>query len=162
MSFSKLLLRNLFFHRRGNFAVLLGVAVGTAMLTGALLVGDSLRGSLRDLTEERVAWIDYAMVSNRFFSERFLTATWSAPAIILQGSATTAPEDMRASGDNRMPRRSGRVTVLGIDREFWKVGQFGQYREYGPKGEVILNGALANDLGVVPGDTVELHLPTVG
>ena len=32
----------------GNLAVLLGVAVGTAVLTGALLVGDSLRGSLRD------------------------------------------------------------------------------------------------------------------
>ena len=94
MSFSKLLLRNLFFHRRGNFAVLLGVAVGTAMLTGALLVGDSLRGSLRDLTEERVAWIDYAMVSNRFFSERFLTATFghSSP----NKSATRAPKSSAA------------------------------------------------------------------
>lgn len=46
MTFGRLLLRNLRFHWRGNLAVLLGVAVGTAVLTGALLVGDSLRGSL--------------------------------------------------------------------------------------------------------------------
>ena len=46
MTFASLLLRNLRFHWRGNLAVFLGVAVGTAVLTGALLVGDSLRGSL--------------------------------------------------------------------------------------------------------------------
>ena len=48
MTLGRLLLRNLLFHWRGNSAVVLGVAVGTAVLTGALLVGDSLRGSLRE------------------------------------------------------------------------------------------------------------------
>ena len=47
MTFGRLLLRNLFYHWRGNSAVLLGVVVGCAVLTGALFVGDSLRGSLR-------------------------------------------------------------------------------------------------------------------
>src|SRR5439155_2255873 len=112
----------------------------------------------------RVGWIDYAMIRNRFFDQRLLTATWSAPAIILQGSATTAPWPF---GD-RMSRRSGRVTILGVDREFWKVGQFRQYggslSEYIPpeKEEVILNGALAHDLGVGSGQFVVLHLPPVG
>src|SRR5207245_9115663 len=91
-----------------------------------------------------------------------LTATWSAPAIILQGSATTAPWPF---GD-RMSRRSGRVTILGVDREFWKVGQFRQYggalSEYIPpeKEKVILNGALAHDPAVGSGQFVVLHLPT--
>ena len=48
MTLKRLRLRNLLFHWRGNLAVFLGVVVGTAVLTGALLVGDSLRGSLRD------------------------------------------------------------------------------------------------------------------
>src|SRR5918911_1023532 len=60
---SRLVLRNLGYHWRGNLAVLLGVAVGTAVLTGALLVGDSLRGSLRDLTEEQLTWVDDALVA---------------------------------------------------------------------------------------------------
>ena len=48
MTLRQFLFRSLTFHRRGNLAVLLGVAVGAAVITGALLVGDSLRGSLRD------------------------------------------------------------------------------------------------------------------
>src|SRR5436309_202173 len=54
MTLQRLRLRNLFYHWRGNSAVLLGVVVGTAVLTGSLLVGDSLRGSLRDHSLERV------------------------------------------------------------------------------------------------------------
>ncbi len=46
MTLKRLRLRNLLYHGRGNLAVFLGVVVGTAVLTGALLVGDSLRGSL--------------------------------------------------------------------------------------------------------------------
>src|SRR5262245_46440716 len=63
----RLLFRNLLFHRRGNLAVLLGVAVGAAVITGALLVGDSLRGSLRDYALRRLAWVDAALVAPRFF-----------------------------------------------------------------------------------------------
>ena len=53
-------LRNLAYHWRGNLAVLLGVAVGSAVLTGALLVGDSLRGSLRARVERQLGGIDAA------------------------------------------------------------------------------------------------------
>jgi putative ABC transport system permease protein len=63
----RLLFRNLIFHRRGNLAVLLGVAVGAAVITGALLVGDSLRGSLREQALRRLAWVDTALVAPRFF-----------------------------------------------------------------------------------------------
>ena len=66
MNLSRLLRRNLRFHRRANFAVLLGVAVGTAVLTGALLVGDSLRGSLRDQILKRLGGVHYAMILPRF------------------------------------------------------------------------------------------------
>ena len=46
------MLRNLIFFWRMNLAVTLGAAVAAAVLTGALLVGDSVRGSLRELTLE--------------------------------------------------------------------------------------------------------------
>src|SRR5437763_1801340 len=69
MTLTRLILRNLFFHRRGNFAVLLGVAVGAAVITGALLVGDSLRGSLRDRALRRIGWVEEALVAPRFFRQ---------------------------------------------------------------------------------------------
>src|SRR6266436_615280 len=111
MTFGRLLLRSLFFHWRANLAVLLGVAVGTAVLTGALLVGDSLRGSLRDLTLERLGWVDRAMVAGRFLREEYakeIKAPRACPAILLQGSATST------SG-----KRTGRITILGVDERFW-------------------------------------------
>src|SRR5580765_6238098 len=69
MTLRQLLRRSLVFHRRGNLAVLLGVAVGTAVLTGALLVGDSLRGSLRDRALRQIGWVERALVSGRFFRQ---------------------------------------------------------------------------------------------
>src|SRR5271165_5857938 len=94
MTRTGLLLRNLFYHWRGNLAVGLGVAVGTAVLTGALLVGDSLRGSLRDLTLQRLGWVEDALVAGRFFRAALanpgaLPATRICPAIMLQGSVSS-------------------------------------------------------------------------
>src|SRR5712675_2247390 len=101
MTFFRLLLRNLFYHWRGNLAVLLGVAVSTAVLTGALLVGDSLRGSLKDLTNRRLGWVDQALVATKFFraelaSRDKLHADKVAGLIVLQASTSknlTSTED---------------------------------------------------------------------
>ena len=46
---------------------MLGVAVGTAVVTGALLVGDSMRASLRDAALGRLGNVQHALVANRFF-----------------------------------------------------------------------------------------------
>src|SRR5438874_3566929 len=98
MTLSQLLRRSLVFHRRGNLAVLLGVAVGTAVLTGALLVGDSLRGSLRDLTLQRLGWIDHTLIAPRFFRAELadkLPADRVAPAILLQAALSTGSGQSR-------------------------------------------------------------------
>src|SRR3712207_6619187 len=108
MTFGRLLLRNLLYHWRGNLAVVLGVAVGTAVLTGALLVGDSLRGSLRDLALRQLEWVDHALVAGRFFREdlaKEIQAERVAPALMLQGAVSTVPPE--DSGE--LPRRAGRV-----------------------------------------------------
>src|SRR5437763_10416011 len=91
MTLTRLILRNLFFHRRGNFAVLLGVAVGAAVLTGALLVGDSLRGSLRDRALGQLGGVDAALISPRFLrgdAKRNLPAKHESGGITLRGSIT--------------------------------------------------------------------------
>ena len=63
----RFILASLRYHRWIHLAVALGVAVATAVLTGALLVGDSVRGSLRDLAIDRLGRIDFAIVSNGLF-----------------------------------------------------------------------------------------------
>src|SRR6266513_390733 len=68
MTFGTLILRSLRFHARSHVGVVLGAAVGSAALIGALVVGDSVRGSLRDLALQRLGEIHYAMAPvDRFF-----------------------------------------------------------------------------------------------
>jgi ABC-type antimicrobial peptide transport system permease subunit len=106
---NKLLLRNLRYFRAANFAVVAGMIVATAVLTGALMVGDSVRGSLRDLAEHRLDFVDHAMASPRFidqsfatrlaadpgFKERFVSIT---PGITLKGGAAPGNGKARVAG----------------------------------------------------------------
>jgi ABC-type lipoprotein release transport system permease subunit len=176
MTFGRLLRRNLFYHWRGNLAVLLGIAVGTAVLTGALLVGDSLRGSLRDLTRTQLGWVDNALVAGRFFRQDLaveLGAGQFSSAILLQGAASSTPDPSEKSS-SRFIRRARRVAILGVDDRFWLDGAAPMDRNTGSpatdprpggsdlwesaKEEVVLNAALAVELGVTANDTVILHL----
>jgi ABC-type lipoprotein release transport system permease subunit len=157
MTFGRLLVRNLAFHWRGNLAVLLGVAVGTAVLTGALLVGDSLRGSLRDQVTEQLGWVDQALIAGRFVRAelaRQLDADRVAPAIMVRGAAT---KTAKATND---VRRAGQVMIIGVDERFWPADFRPADEEFweSAKEKVILNRALANELGAQPGETVTLHL----
>jgi ABC-type antimicrobial peptide transport system permease subunit len=158
MSFFRLLLRNLVYHWRGNGAVLLGVAVGTAVLTGALLVGDSLRGSLRELTERQLAGVDYALLSGRFVRGdlgREMGVPNVQPVIWLQGAVSTIPAD---TGE-KLPRRVGHVNVIGMMGSGWQVSPGRYLLPTGLlDGQVQLNEALARELGVRPGDRIVLHV----
>ena len=86
--------RSLIYYWRVHLGLLLGTAVATTALTGALLVGDSMRGSLRDLALERLGRIDYALLAAHFFRSDLATALpgGHAPAILLNGSARHAAD----------------------------------------------------------------------
>ena len=156
MSFLQLILRSLRFHWRTNLAVACGVAVGTAVLTGDLLVGGSMRGSLRHLVLDRLGRIDEALVADHFFRAA-LADEWkagaAAPAILLEVSIENA--DLQAAA------RANRVQLVGCDARFWRLGDGGLRRTPQAR-EIVLNQPLAQQLGVRPGDTVLLRLPRLG
>src|SRR5215207_746379 len=58
-----LIVNSLRYYWRTNLAVVIGVATAVAVLAGALLVGDSVRGSLRDLVVGRLGKTDYVVIS---------------------------------------------------------------------------------------------------
>ena len=62
--------KSLLHYWRVNLAVMLGIITGTAVLTGALIVGDSVRGSLQRLTIERLGRINEILIADHFFSEQ--------------------------------------------------------------------------------------------
>ena len=67
MTLTRLILHSLRYYWRTNVAVMLGVAAAVAVLAGALLVGDSVRGSLRDLALGRLGRTDSVISSLGFF-----------------------------------------------------------------------------------------------
>lgn len=146
-----------------NLAVVAGAAVTTAVVTGALLVGDSLRESLRAISLDRLGTIEQALVNDRFFDsdlgERIAPSTDGAPrsarivpSILLSGSMQSPSTGRRASG----------IQLLGIDDHFIEL-----FPDFGSEGEldldrqqgqifpsVVINSALQGELDVEVGDDV--------
>jgi putative ABC transport system permease protein len=158
MTLLALVLRNLLYHLRGNIAVFVGVALGSAVLTGALLVGDSLRGSLRDLTLDQLGWIDSAMTPGRFFRQDLkLPAEHAASVLMLRGSAVfDKPEhDHPKFGPSVW---SAPAQIVGVDVKFWNGAPAGNIAWDGDQGTVAINQSLADDLHAKVGDSISLNL----
>lgn len=153
------MLRGLTHYWRIHLAVILGGAVATSVLTGALLVGDSVRGSLRELTVDRLGAVTDALVTERFFRASLAAQLASAastevvPLMTLRGAA------VGASGS-----RASRVSVIGIGPTFPALfpgnpGLDVLFRERPPEQPfppAVINEALRAELGLAPGDSLIL------
>ncbi|HZV33287.1 MAG TPA: ABC transporter permease [Verrucomicrobiae bacterium] len=150
MTFWTLIFRSLRFHARAHLGVLLGAAVGSAALIGALVVGDSVRGSLRDLALARLGRVDTALAANdRLFRAKLaddIGAT--APALQLPGIASSQDASARAN----------HVQVLGVDSRFWQLANQPPSFTNLPADSVALNDALAGQLKAKIGDTILLRV----
>ena len=162
-SLMTLVWRSLSAFRALHLALALGIAAATAVMVGALLVGDSMRGSLKDIVVKRFGNVQAAMLSQRFFNpDMFQGATdfpdgqrasiW--PAIVLPSSAV---ELKHSSG----LQRASSVQVLGIEPEFWKVASDDASLQQVvlASDEVAINQPLARELNAKVGDEITIRLP---
>ncbi len=166
-------------HRRAvSFAVALGVATATAVITGALLVGDSMRGSLRELTVERLGRIETVLAPGAFFPIASVELpagdadATTANVILFPGGSieTKIPvdsdetENTQASSSNtQRTRRVGGIQIVGVDDSFWDFDTSGVRPEAMPgENSVVLNQSAADELRVDVGDEVTLRLPVEG
>src|SRR5688572_1201180 len=117
----RLALRGLTYYWRTHLAVVVGVAAAVTVLAGALIVGDSVRGSLRDLVVQRLGRTDFVVLSSGFFRTRLTDdirgdAAFGndfadlSPLIVVPGIAT----------DQDSGRRASDVQVYGVDDRFWR------------------------------------------
>lgn len=157
-SLSKLYTRNLFYHWRGNLVVLLGVAAGSAILTGALLVGDSLRGSLQARVERQLGGVDAVMLSARPLRMSLADGLPGTVASVLLVPGTLE----RVTDTNDMGPFLNRVTVLGIDDRFTFTGLPAQLVNWNASGkQMVLSARVAQKLGVRIGDKIRLGVERV-
>ncbi len=149
-----LIRRSLRFHARAHLGVVLGAAVGSAALVGALVVGDSVRGSLTELALARLGRVQTALVAgDRLFQAQLaasLSGTGNVAAAVLLLPGTAASGDASA--------RANQVQVLGVDERFWALANQSPAFKNIPADGAVLNEPLAAQLRVKTGDTVVLRV----
>jgi putative ABC transport system permease protein len=163
MRTSRLIKNSLWHYWRTNLAVILGVATAVSVLAGALLVGDSVRASLRDLALSRLGRTDLVITAPGFFRDalagelqahdQFASSFNAAcPLIALEGVVTRDG----GNGGNGGNVRAGGVQVYGVDDRFWR---FHGVDLQTPEGnDVLLSQALARELGAEAGETIILRI----
>jgi ABC-type lipoprotein release transport system permease subunit len=158
MSTSQLIKRNLSYYWRTNLAVVLGVAVAVAVLAGALLVGDSVRASLRDLVVQRLGQTSYVVTSSGFFREQLAADIQNDPQFATNGFASTCPLiALQAQVTHESTKRvASTIKLYGVDDRFWK---FNGRDQTGPQNRTVyISQALATELGATTGDAVLLRI----
>ncbi|CAN5877223.1 FtsX-like permease family protein [soil metagenome] len=158
MTTAQLLQRNLTYFWRTNLAVTAGVAIAVAVLAGALLVGDSVRGSLRDLLLQRLGNTDGVVTSAGFFREQLAADIQNHEEFARGGFAATAP--LIALEGSITHEASGRlgtgISVYGVDEKFWSF--HGQQNRGPLNREILASVGLAMELGSRAGDALLLHV----
>ncbi|MCG3178026.1 MAG: hypothetical protein BIFFINMI_00349 [Phycisphaerae bacterium] len=147
-----LILRNLWHFRRQNLAIAAGMAVATAALAGALMVGDSVRVSLRDLAIRRLGPVDHAMSTAAPFDADLGERLAADPAFAAHFKRCIAGLSVRGGASNRksgaQAAQTAGVSILALDG----------WMDVAP-GRCVINRTLAEDLNVAVGDPIDLTVP---
>ena len=161
MNVRRLVAQSIRHYWRTHLGVILGSALAALVLTGALMVGDSVKATLRAQAEARVGKIGEALLcGERFVSwprevkkRPSVVARTLAPgpdaAGVLMLSGTAVRSDGKA--------RANKVQIVGVDDAFWKLSPSANAVPL-TANEIALNERLAAQLGVKPGDEVLLRL----
>nr|WP_145061458.1 ABC transporter permease [Adhaeretor mobilis] len=157
---------------RIHASVAAGVAIASAVITGALLVGASMRGSLRDLALSRLGRIDSMLIAQHPFDERLVANsleksagegsqlsaeyTQSAPLYITRGAAS-----LRAGGS---VHQAAKLAVYGVAESFWSLdgNAMGEGALDLGEDEVLLTPNVAIELGAKHGERILLRVPKSG
>jgi ABC-type antimicrobial peptide transport system permease subunit len=158
MTLLALLKNNLTYFWRTNLAVILGVATAVAVLAGALLVGDSVRTSLRELALSRLGKTDVMIAGTSFFRAQLASDLQTQPQFAANFNAACpliALPGVATHGDSQ--RRAGGVQIYGVDERFWQFhGQANTMSD--DSDDVFISEALARELAGKAEDAVIVRI----
>ncbi len=167
MTARRLILRSFIYHARSHLGALAGAAVATAVLIGALIVGDSVRATLRELALLRLGRIETAMSTGDRLCRADLFGSGPGYVAFVQSRIGLPARPVYTAPILQLPAvavagestaRANQVWVHGVDERFWKMAQKPLARGPIPRGSVLLNGPLARQLRVGVGDEVLLRV----
>ncbi len=158
MNILNLIKKSLWFYRRTHLSILLGAIITTAILTGALIIGDSIRYSLKRIALLRLGKTEYAIMSkDRFFRTNLARDIGNdlniitAPILKVQGIAI----------NNANQIRENKVQVLGVNQNFWKIGNTANIFENIKQDEALINERLAAKLKISVDDELLIRIEKI-
>jgi len=149
------ILNNLKHYRSLNTPVFLGVVLCSMVLTGSLLIGNSVKQSLSTITSLRLGNATHALHSGEHYVTEGLIKQLRAnskveftPILQSTGIVSSRGGQERANG----------VQVLGVDDSFWKMSVSGTKPDGLGDDSAAVNRRLANYLNLKVGDEVLIRL----
>ena len=135
------------YYRRTNVAVVFGIACAVTVLAGALMVGESVRASLRELSLARLGRTDVVVTSETYFREALAADLGprghaAAPVVLAEAVVT----------NERSRQRASRVQIVGVDERFWAFHQVAPPAMRGA--DAWMSAGLARELSWQPDDTL--------
>ena len=118
MNILRLSYKGFIYNWRLSFCLLLGTLLASSILTGSLLVGDSVKKTLKSNAFERIGKIHTALsCGDRFITDDYvetLSQTFNDSTIsgILKFPGTLSTPDKT--------KRSNSISINGVDSQFWK------------------------------------------
>jgi putative ABC transport system permease protein len=151
MTYFNLIWKNLFYYWKRNLALALGVAISTAVITGALMVGDSVKHNLNKGVDLRLGAVTHTVLAgDRFFTENLAAGLEKelkipvAPVLLLDGLAIVD------GGEKRI----NRIQIVGMNESFDNALKANTSFKSLNEDEVIISQNLATRLGVKVGDEI--------
>jgi len=151
--------KSLKYFKHSYLAVIIGAALSTAVITGALIVGDSVRYSLKRISLERLGKTEYAVDSGEQFWTVALADRMSKKINRSCSAALLVKGIISVDGGSK--RRSG-IQVIGVDNKFWKLSRKQHSFPVLKPGDAVINQALAESLKIKKGDTILVRVEKPG
>jgi ABC-type lipoprotein release transport system permease subunit len=150
MTTTLLIRRSLRHYLAGHLATALAVGACAMVITGALLVGDSVRSSLRQRVALRLGRTTHAVTSGERLAQADLASRLSSHLGVPLAAVLQAPGMVSAPDRDQ---RLNRIVVLGIDDAFAGLAGNSLFPVPGP-GEAVLGSGPAARLQVTAGDVL--------
>ncbi|WP_346861290.1 FtsX-like permease family protein [uncultured Draconibacterium sp.] len=140
---------------KANLLVALGVAISAMVLTGSLIIGDSVRHSLKQATFYRLGETTHLVsVVERYFRQEMADEIEAAnpeikatPVLLLEGMAVADGGELRAN----------KVQIVGVSSDFEEIAKTNIYSEL-QNNEIAISQNLAERLQKAEGDNILVRI----
>jgi len=161
MNFQRLSWKGILHYRATGLLICIGIVIASATLTGSLVVGDSVRGSLQDTVLGRLGNIDVAIFStnlvpvslmNHLNASSKFRQSYSHVVPVLQSIGNA----VNLNTNQALPH----INLIGIKPDFPLA--YPSFRAPIPhERDVVVNETVANALDLHVGDALMIHIPSM-